>query len=96
MWEHPFKYRLFDMNGERCLGSGKVDRIGDPPSRLIHQVEGKQAYQETISIPGQAEAIKRVLELLVAENTCCLQALTEIDAIGFQAVHAGEFFGFGC
>jgi acetate kinase len=79
------KYQLIDMEGERILARGKIERIGSAPAVVIAwDSEGKSA-QTTAAIPDHRAAIQTLIERLgqIAEGR---QA---IDAVGFKAVHGG-------
>lgn len=76
-----FKFRLFDMNGEKELARGGVERIGkDDASVKV----GGQTWTGRIADHG--EAIERCLQMLPDPNV-------HIDAIGFKAVHGGPISG---
>ena len=79
------KYQLIDMEGERILARGKIERIGSAQAVVITwDSEGKSA-QTTAAIPDHRAAIRTLIERLgqIAEGR---QA---IDAVGFKAVHGG-------
>lgn len=85
-----FKYRLFDMAGERLLARGGVERIGSPTSRTIVEV-GAQREETQLPAPDHAAAVRLCLEQLAR-----FKALTEpgeLAAIGFKAVHAQGMTG---
>lgn len=76
-----FKFRLFDMNGERELARGGVERIGkDDASVKV----GAQSWTGRIADHG--EAIDHCLKLLPDPNV-------RLDAIGFKAVQGGPISG---
>jgi acetate kinase len=87
-----FKYRLFDMDGERQLARGGSERIGSPESRSFVEIDGRR--HETVSaVPDHAVAVKRCLEQLTDPQYGCLKDAAEVAAIGFKAVHGGAFSG---
>lgn len=76
-----FKFRLFDMNAERELARGGVERIGkDDASVKV----GAQSWTGRIADHG--EAIDHCLKLLPDPNV-------RLDAIGFKAVQGGPISG---
>jgi acetate kinase len=85
-----FKYRLFDMTDERQLARGGVERIGErsgaPQSRWFAEI-GSNRTEGTATIADHAVAVRQCLEQLT------LQSADEVSAIGFKAVHGGEFSG---
>lgn len=88
-----FKYKLLDMQDERPIAWGKVERIGSLRSPMnYHASEHTDLHQEIVA-PDQAAAIRRMLDLLVDPDQGCLRALDEVDAVGFKAVHAGAITG---
>lgn len=76
-----FKFRLFDMNGERELAKGGAERIGSESGAIKI---GEQSW--TGAIKDHGEAIERCLRMLPDPNIA-------IDAIGFKAVHGGPISG---
>ncbi|MCO6457265.1 MAG: acetate/propionate family kinase [Pirellulaceae bacterium] len=87
-----FKYRLFDMQDERQLARGGVERIGSPESRCVVQI-GEHRDERTGPVPDHAVAVRQCLEQLTAPGTGCLERADEVAAIGFKAVHGGRTSG---
>lgn len=82
-----FKYRLFDMAGERVLARGGVERIGSPESKAF--VEAGGAREElTVQAKDHAAAVRLCLAQLADPKRACLKDPSELAAIGFKAVHA--------
>jgi acetate kinase len=82
-----FKYRLFDMDGERLLARGGVERIGSPQSRCFVEANGNRE-EATVAAKDHAVAVRRCLEQLSDPKRGCLKSPAELAAIGFKAVHA--------
>jgi len=82
-----FKYRLFDMGGEKVLARGGVERIGSPSSPCFVEVNGAR---EEAMVPAKdhAAAVRLCLEQLSDPKRACLKDAAELAAIGFKAVHA--------
>jgi acetate kinase len=76
-----FKFRLFDMNGERELARGGVDRIGRDDAAVK---VGTASWTGPIADHGAA--IDKCLGLLPDPSV-------KLDAIGFKAVHGGPISG---
>lgn len=76
-----FKFRLFDMNGERELARGGAERIGSEDAAVK---VGEQAWSG--ALPDHGAAIDRCLALLPDPNV-------KLDAIGFKAVQGGPISG---
>jgi acetate kinase len=87
-----FKYRLFDMQQERQLARGGVERIGEPESRSLVEIDGV-SRESVESVPDHAVAVRRCLEQLTDPEHGCLQDTSEVSAIGLKAVHGGHFSG---
>jgi acetate kinase len=82
-----FKYRLFDMDGERLLARGGVERIGSPQSRCFVEANGKRE-EATVAAKDHAAAVRLCLGQLADPKRGCLKSPAELAAIGFKAVHA--------
>src|SRR6185295_2254989 len=80
-----FKYRLFDMNGEKVIARGGVERIGSPESKCFVEAGGSREDQ-TIVAKDHAVAVRWCLDSLTAKKA--LSSPKELGAIGFKAVHA--------
>jgi len=87
-----FKYRLFDMQGERQLARGGIERIGSPESRVFVEI-GESRNEATLAVPDQAEAVRQCFVQLTAPESGCLGDASEVSAIGFKAVHGGRVSG---
>lgn len=87
-----FKYRLFDMNGERQLARGGIERIGSPQSKCFVEIGGRKS-ELTAQIPDHAAAVRQCLEQLTDPQHGCLRDAAEVAAIGFKAVHGGRVSG---
>jgi acetate kinase len=87
-----FKYRLFDMAGERVLARGGVERIGSPESKCFVEVGGVRT-EATVKAKDHAAAVRLCLEQLSDPARHCLKSRSELAAIGFKAVHAQGLTG---
>ena len=87
-----FKYRLFDMQDERQLARGGIERIGSPQSRCFVEI-GQHRRELTLHVPDHAEAVRQCLGQLTDPEYGCLQEASEVSAIGFKAVHGGRLTG---
>jgi len=78
------KYQLLDMDGERVLARGKIERIGSAQAIVTTwDAEGKPT-QHTTAIPDHRAAIQ-----LLIDRLCRGSKPETIDAVGFKAVHGG-------
>lgn len=87
-----FKYRLFDMDGERQLARGGIERIGSPESKCFVEIGSRKA-ELTARIADHAVAVQQCLEQLTDPRHGCLREAAEVAAIGFKAVHGGRVSG---
>ncbi len=81
------KYQLIDMEGEKVISKGLVERIGAEGSSMTFHVRGEKKKIEK-TILNHTDAIKIVFDVLKKENV--LKDVSEIDAVGHRVVHAGE------
>src|ERR1700730_4844500 len=87
-----FKYRLFDMAGERLIARGGVERIGAERSRCYAEV-GPRKGEEQSEIREHAAAVRICLKQLSDPNLGGLRDPSELAGIGFKAVHAQGMSG---
>ncbi|PNR99978.1 acetate kinase [Petrotoga miotherma DSM 10691] len=85
------KYQLLEMNTEKVLAKGLVERIGIEGSRIIHRKNEEKYVIEKV-IKNHEEGLKEVLDLLTSEDYKVISSLNEIDAVGHRVVHGGERF----
>ena len=87
-----FKYRLLDMDDERQLARGGIERIGSKESRCTVEIGGAK-QEKLLSVPDHAEAVRQCLAQLTDPEHGCLADAAEVSAIGFKAVHGGRYSG---
>jgi acetate kinase len=87
-----FKYRLFDMAGERVLARGGVERIGSEKARCYVTI-GAGREEVELACPDHAVAVQLCLEQLADPKVGALKDPGELAAIGFKAVHAQGLTG---
>ena len=87
-----FKYRLYDMQDERQLARGAIERIGSSESRCLVEI-GDTRQEQVLAVPDHAEAVRQCLAQLTDAETGCLGNAGEVSAIGFKAVHGGRISG---
>ena len=87
-----FKYRLFDMAGERQLAA--AGSSGSARRRAAASCEiGDRRQEKTLRVPDHAEAVRQCLAQLTDPQSGCLKDAAEVSAIGFKAVHGGRISG---
>ena len=86
-----YKSRLFDMESERELAQGGVERVGSADA-IVSYRRGAQTLVDNMVTPvrDHREAVRRILDLLTGDGTGVVASVKEIDAVGFKAVQAGE------
>src|SRR5262245_26202484 len=87
-----FKYRLFDMAGERVLARGGVERIGSGQARCFVEAGGARE-EAAVAARDHADAVRLCLQQLADPKRACLKDPSELAAIGFKAVHAQGISG---
>lgn len=81
------KYKLISMPSQTVVAGGEAQRIGPPtaePSRILHQVRGKQDVVE-VPMRDHQSAFDEVMKIL--ETAQCRP-----DGVGHRMVHGGERF----
>lgn len=87
-----FKYSLYDMDGERLMARGRVERIGEASSPCQITI-GDFKKEEDVSAPDHGVAVRECLRQLTDPETGCLKDASEIAGIGFKAVFAKGYTG---
>jgi acetate kinase len=87
-----FKYRLFDMDSQRQLARGGIERIGSPESRCTVHI-GDHKHDLTVKANDHVEAVHHCLAQLTDPEHGCLRAESEVAAIAFKTVHGGRYSG---
>ena len=86
------KYQLINMEGEKVMAKGLVERIGREGSTLKHTRVGKYTIDLKEDIPDHVVGIKMVLKALTHKEYGVIKDMSEIDAVGHRVVHGGERF----
>src|SRR6201986_5301355 len=87
-----FKYRLYDLPSEVQLARGGIDRIGQAQSACFVEINGHR-QESTLPVADHAAAVGMCLEQLMHPQYGCLKCVSEVAAIGFKAVFAGNMSG---
>jgi len=87
-----FKYRLFDLPSETQLARGGIDRIGQANSACFVEINGwkEESSQQVLD---HAAAVQICLDQLTHPEYGCVKSVSEVAAIGFKAVFAGNMSG---
>lgn len=84
------KYQLLDMDDERVLAKGLVERIGLDQGVHIYQRPGHDDLTVKAPIADHARAIELLLAALCDPNDGVIGSMAEVNAVGHRVVHAGE------
>lgn len=86
------KFQLFEMNDERVLCKGIVEKIGSNFSRLKLKYGEAGAFEESSEILDHRIAISRIISVITDSRFGILSDVSLIKAIGHRVVHGGESF----
>jgi len=89
------KYQLFDMDTEKTVVSGLVEKIGEKTSILTHKpADGQKGTLkvERERVADHAQGLSRIVDLLVDREYGVIADISEITAVGHRVVHGGEDF----
>ena len=85
------KYCFYDMDDEKLLARGLVERIGEKQSSHTHATDGN-GWKREIDAPNHIEAMRHVAKALLDPKSGCIKDASEVAAIGHRVVHGGEEF----
>lgn len=87
------KFQVFEMQGERTLATGLVDRIGMAEATLSYAPAGRPAHRESPDVLDHGQAVEQILSILTDRHRDgVLEDRSQIGAIGHRVVHGGESF----
>lgn len=88
------KFRLYEMEQEILLVSGKVERIGEPDSICLYRryqaSDDMAEHRENSPVADHAIGLKKIIAFL--DNSGPLDSMKSLYAIGHRVVHGGETF----
>ncbi len=83
-----FKSQFIDMSDERVLARVHIERVGSENARgRFYRGMNELVHEDEKPVLNQREAVQRGLDFLKAE---IVDDLSEVDAVGFKAIQAGE------
>ena len=85
------KYQLIDMDGEKELAKGLVERIGIEGSKLKHSA-GEKKTEIVQEIPDHEAAAQLMLKILQDPEYGVIRSTDEIGAVGHRVLHGGSAF----
>ena len=90
------KYQLFEMEQNHALGTGTVEKIGEPKSIMTHRRRLEDGhFQKTVSegqIANHQEAFQHIVSFLNNPKHRIVRDESKIAAVGHRVVHGGEAF----
>jgi len=86
------KYQVIDVENEKFIAKGIVERIGIEGSNLQHAPAGKEKTRVETPIKTHTEAIGAVIKALTNKYHGVIKDMDEIGAVGHRVVHGGEKF----
>jgi acetate kinase len=84
------KYQLLDMEHEKLMAKGLVERIGLEVGKHTYERPGEQTLVEELPVSDHARAIELLLAAVTADGHGVIGDISEITAVGHRVVHAGE------
>lgn len=87
------KFKLWEMPEQAVLAEGRVERVGSDRAIFRYSCGEWRQKLEPLNIPDYSTGIQRFLDALCGGEAPAIQALTEIEAIGFKTVLAKGFYG---
>lgn len=86
------KYQLINMDGEKVLAKGLVERIGIDGSRIKHSTTGKEEVIIEEAMKDHKKAMELVLQVIVDKESGAIESMKQISAVGHRVLHGGEEF----
>jgi acetate kinase len=87
------KMKLLEMESEALLAEFHLGQIGSSHAPMYYWAEGRETPESQVHAPSYEGALQYALDMLIDEDHGPLTNLSDIDGIGFKAVHAGDFYG---
>lgn len=85
---------LIKSDGERCLASGNLEKIGSQEALITMKATGKEPYKDVRPLADHREAINVVLKWIDSGESQIesVNSLADINAVGHRVLHGGERF----
>ena len=90
------KYKLYDMDDERVLAQGGVERIGLDEAFLKLTLPNGEKKVLMHDMPDHKEGVNFVFQTLLSNEYGAIKSLDEIDAVGHRIVQGGDLFEKSC
>ena len=86
------KYMLFNMEEEKVIVKGIIEKIGLKGSYMEYEKEGAPELILEGDILDHQQGIEYILGVMISEKHGCISSLEEINAVGHRVAHGGEKF----
>ena len=86
------KYQLYSWEKKEIIAKGMVERVGIGDSYIVHEVPGRETYNEEYACPDHTIAVQLVIKTLTSEEQGVVKDMSQISAVGHRVVHGGEKF----
>lgn len=90
------KYKLYDMDGEKVLAQGGVERIGLDEAFIKVKLADGSKKQIMADLPTHKEGVQFVFKCLLDPELGAIKSLDEIGAVGHRVVQGGDLFEKSC
>jgi acetate kinase len=90
------KYKLYDMDGEKVLAQGGVERIGLDEAFIKVKMADGSKKQIMADLPTHKEGVQLVFKCLLDPEVGAIKNLDEIGAVGHRVVQGGDLFEKSC
>ncbi|MDD2573538.1 MAG: acetate kinase [Bacillota bacterium] len=87
------KYRLLDMDDEKSLAWGRMERVGSDSSVYFHKDVKGLKFTKDASIPDYKTGVDLMIKTLIRSGQGVIESLKEISSVGFKVVHAKGITG---
>jgi acetate kinase len=88
------KYQLLEMEAEKLLAKGLIERIGQPTGKHTYQRTGSDKRGFELPVPDHVRAMALVIEAVSDPEHGVVRSMQEIAAVGHRVVHAGEKYAW--
>ena len=88
------KYQLLEVESKKVLAKGICERIGTPQSFHKHGLD--KSTIDNIELNDHTDAMKAVVDTLLAGPDSAISSLDEIEAVGHRTVQGGTEFSKSC
>lgn len=83
------KYKLFEMNAQKVLAQGGIEKIGMPNSFIKFSLPNGEKKIVEQSIPEHTKGVQLIFEVLTNAEYGVLKSIADIDAVGHRMLHGG-------